>query len=165
MIVDLLSKASNNITATLRFQNQSVDFLTAGTDAVTVALPGTYTVTYQTLLKNQGLTVAQNVALTYTLDSALTLKSVVVETALGALARKAGSSPAAIVPVPSVPSTLNPGDAVTVTVVATGTVHSPSAENWLLTIMNATDGLAPRQQIVWTYVPAFYTAYLPIVVR
>jgi immune inhibitor A len=166
VIVDLLSKAGDNSTATLRFKNQSVDFYTGGDSTVTVAKSGPFTVTYQTVMQNVGLTVANNVGLTYTLDSALTFYSMNVEGS--AEPQPMGvSKPASSGPIRFSTATLDPGETITVTVVTNGRALPPPTSGWLLTIMDGTDGIAPRQQIWWTELDVTFTGYylyLPMII-
>jgi immune inhibitor A len=165
VVIDLLSKASSNITATLRFKNQSIGFVTNGDASVTAAKSGTYTVSYQTVISNTGFTVAHNVGLTYTLDSALTFNSMSVASSSAPLPN-GYINPARSGPIRWSTTTMNPGDAITVTLVANGTALPPPTSGWLMTIMDGTDGLAPRQQVWWTELNATFTGYtqfLPLV--
>ena len=116
--VQVVQEAPDHTWATVRVWNTSVDF-TSAVDKAAITVPGVYTVTYQTVVKNEiGSSVVPVVAVTYTLDTNLTL--------VGMTQIKNGT-----VVLPSTPTThwsatnMWPGDMVTLTVVATGTASTP----------------------------------------
>ncbi len=164
--IELKSKAGDdayNSTATLGFSNYSVDFKgTHSPGTITDITAGdTYTVTYQTVVKNTGTEMAHNVHLTYTLDSALTAVSM---TAVGTL-KGTTIPPVGTVVLPTTSwwtDELWVGDVVTVTLKATGTAENGCVETWL----DAYDGQIPRGP--WSFdtcIEATYPIYLPLVMR
>ena len=95
VVVDLISKAGDNSTATLNVKNHSVDFVTNGTNVVNTNLGKPFNVMYETVVTNIGPTIADNPFVQFDLDSILTVSAVEImgpggpETAL-----KQGSQPA-----------------------------------------------------------------------
>ena len=130
--IRLLNKSSDNARATLRFGNYSVDMTTSYEREVPLAMPGTYRLSYQTVVANVGAEIARQLALTYTLDSELNLVSMTSEGPTGAVNLSARSWTA---------QELLPGQAVTVTVVCTGTASSP---HWVGSVLDGHDGLVAR---------------------
>jgi immune inhibitor A len=139
--IQLVSKAGDdayNSTATLSINNASVDILPT-VDQAAITAPGPYTVTYQTVLKNTGTEIAYAPSFTYTLDSALTMVSMVID----------GSSGTVVLPGGTIDlltkswraNSMWPGSMVTVTLVAIGTAALPSQ---VTTLLNAFDGTAMR---------------------
>lgn len=116
-------------TATLSFYNQSVDFESSvDKSEVVIKAPGTYTVTYQTVVENTGVEAA-NVAVTYTLDADLNAASMMSTGGMDDLASASWSTP-----------TLAADEVVTVTLVATGTAELPLEDDTLTTQVDAFDG-------------------------
>lgn len=150
----------------------SVNFTSTFTLAPTIiTAPGTYTITYTTVVKNNNASaVVYNPAFTYTLDSALTMVSMII----------AGTSGTVSVPVSgtvSLPTkswraySMESGSAVTVTLVATGAIAagSVSVPYTVTTRIDAFDGAAVRDP--WylrtdiSAVAKIYKGYLPLLVR
>ncbi len=136
--IELLSKAPDDSTATLRVYNQAVTFDTTYEPDV-VSAHGVYTVTYTTIVANEGGSVAPNVGVTYTLDAALTFVTMTQEVEPGGTFVLVGAID------PDVPSwqadNLYLGDVVTLTVVATGVADTPEI---ITTQVDAFDGVIAR---------------------
>jgi uncharacterized repeat protein (TIGR01451 family) len=146
--INLLS--GNAVTATLRFNNHSVDFDTTYTPSVNKAV-GTYTVTYQTIVSNVGVEAASNVSTTYTLDPELTLVSFTASAGTVETNTLKWSTP-----------TLTAGSVVTLTMVTTGTIESAML---LETDMMAFDGQINRGPWFLPTDVVTYRLYLPVIHR
>ena len=135
--IELKSKAGDdayNSTATLGFSNYSVDIeSTVDETEITMKAPGTYTVTYQTVVENTGTEVTNNVIVTYTLDADLTAVSLTSTGGTDVLSPTKWST-----------ATLAPDAVVTVTLVATGTAALPLEDDALSTQVDAYDGQIAR---------------------
>jgi len=134
--VELVNEAPDHTWATVKVSNQMVTFDNSYTPA-SVTTPGVYTVTYQTVVKNEGSSPVPSVAVTYTLDSRLNLVSMtpngsgtMVPPPFGSvnLSTKSWSA-----------TDMWPGSMVTLTVVATGTASTPTVVS---TKVDAFDGEA-----------------------
>jgi len=137
-------------TATLGFSNYSVDIeSTADTDVV-IKAPGTYTVTYNTVVENTGTEVANDLAVTYTLDSKLTAVSLMSTGGASDLGTTSWST-----------GTLAPDAVVTLTLVATGTVGLPMEDDTLTTQVDAYDGQIMRGP--WFLETDIWVPYVSIV--
>ena len=154
--IELKSKAGDdayNSTATLGFSNYSVDIETTRTPASVGGRSGdTYTVTYQTVVENTGVEVANNVNVTYTLDTDLNPVSLTSTSGTDDFATTSWSK-----------TTMASGNVVTVTLVATGTATLPDV---VTTRVDAHDGLVARGSwfLDTQLAPTFYI-YLPIVMK
>ncbi len=167
--IELLSKAGDdayNSTATLKFWNQRATIETTHTPAEVELNPpgGTYTVTYQTVIKAEDFDIPNPVAVTYTLDSALTPVSLqAVGTLKGTLLPPVGT-----VVFPNVWWTdeMYAGDVVTVTLVAIGTAMLPTTVQTVTTQVDAYDGEVRGPWFFDTVVRVKpYKIYLPLVMR
>jgi immune inhibitor A len=142
VIIELLSKAGDDSTARLRFRNFSVDVVTA----VSIAFPSDsspeHQLTYRTVITNNGNESTQKMPFTYTLDSLLTLRSSSVRTGGSALGmdQPDGVRVAADQVTGSTPA-LAPGGAVTIEVVATGSITPGTT---VTTRLDVHDGQVPR---------------------
>ncbi len=134
-------------TATLHFANQSVDFKTSHTEEIVLSEPQVYTVTYTTVIKNEGGAVEDPVYVTYTLDSELTSVSLMAEGTL----KGTTIPPVGTVSMPNVWWTdeLYAGDHITLTLVATGTMAMPLEADTLHTNIEAIYGDTMKGP--WTY--------------
>ena len=142
-VVELVGEGEDGTWGKVRIWNQrpAIDIETTHTPAEVELNPpgGTYTVTYQTVVKADSA-VPNKVAVTYTLDSALTPVSLqAVGTLKGTLL-----SPVGTVVFPNVWWTdeMYAGDVVTVTLVATGTIMLPTTVQAVTTQVDAYDGEA-----------------------
>ncbi len=121
--IELIAQDPGNTWGRLRLYNQAVTFDTTYTPD-TVSAPGTYVVTYTTVVENEGSSLAPNVGVTYTLDAELTFITMTQESKAGSLILPVGTIDY------DVPAwhidELHPGDMVTLTVIATGTAETPA---------------------------------------
>ena len=125
--IDLLSKSADNTTATLRISNYSVDMVST---APAITGPGAFETTYHTWVRNSGTEIATNVAVTYTLDTSLSLVSFEASAGTASAATKSWSI-----------DSLAPGQVVTLTVKAAGTSLAP---RYLTTRIDGFDGKITR---------------------
>jgi immune inhibitor A len=151
--INLLSKTPDNARATLRFSNYRVDMVSSYAPMMSMVMPGTYTMTYQTVVANTGTEVARHVALSYTLDAALNVVNMTSVGPAGAvdLATKSWTA-----------QQLAPGSAVTVTVVCTGTASEPG---WVSSQLDAHDGQTKRGPWFFDTKLNTYRVMLPLVLR
>ncbi len=138
-------------TATLSINNLSVDF--DSTYPTVVSTLGNYTITYQTVVHNNGVVTATNVGVTYTLDSGLNFVSLAVQPVVGTVTTT--------VPGWSIAS-LNPGQVVTLTLITTGTVRS---SNMVETVLTAYDGQIARGPWFMDTDVMTYRTFLPLIRR
>jgi immune inhibitor A len=154
--IELKSKAGDdayNSTATLGFSNYSVDIETAH-DVWEFAGPldQEHSVTYETVVENTGTEVASNVVVTFTLDARLTAASLT----------STGGTPS-LTTTTWTTNTLVSGQAVTVTLVATGAVSAPAS---LTTWVDGHDGQTARGPWFFdTHIETGYFVYLPVAMR
>jgi uncharacterized repeat protein (TIGR01451 family) len=139
------------VTATLCIVNYGVDF--DSTYPTTLSTLGNYTITYQTVVHNNGVLTTTNVGVTYTLDSGLNFVSLVAQPAVGTVTTT--------VPGWSIAS-LNPGEAVTLTLVTTGRV---SSSTMVETVLTAYDGQIVRGPWFMDTDVMTYRTFLPILHR
>ena len=133
-VVELIEEAADHTWGKVRVYNQQVGFAsTVDKSEITMKAPGTYTVTYQTVVENAGTTIANNVVVTYTLDADLTATSLTSTGGTSDLATTSWSVAA-----------LAPDAIITVTLVATGTADLPLADDTLTTQVDAYDGQIAR---------------------
>jgi uncharacterized repeat protein (TIGR01451 family) len=132
--IEVLGQAPTGKWGLIRVYNQSVAFDTTYTEEVTMKAPGTYAVTYQTVVENTGVVTATDVYVTYTLDADLT-PAWMGSTAGTVLFPQATAWRA---------EELYPGDVATVTLVTTGTAELPLEADTLSTQVDAHDGMTAR---------------------
>jgi uncharacterized repeat protein (TIGR01451 family) len=153
--IELVEAADDGSWGRIKIYNQSVDFKTTVDKAEVSGLPGdVYTLTYQTVVENQGSEVDSNVYLTYTLDSDLTAVSLTEDNEHGT------------VKFPPTTAWWTDGlavdETVTLTLVATGTV---SMMDTVSTQVSAYDGQVERELGAVETDIATYSIYLPLVTK
>jgi hypothetical protein len=124
--------------------------------------PGTYWVVYQTVVKNESTSnIAYNVAVTYTLDSRLHFVAMQAEGRSGTVFLPIGT-----VYIPTYSwraSQVNPGEVVTLTVVATGIASTYEIIRTRVDAFNGGTALLP-QAVLETEI-AIYNIYLPVIMK
>lgn len=133
--IELVEKADDGSWGRVVIYNQAVDFETTHTQELTTLTPGTYTVTYQTVVENTGTMAASDVYVTYTLDADLTPVSF-EDSGVGTV-----EFPTDLV---WWTDELVAGETVTLTLVATYTAELPLSDDTLVTMLEANDGTTNR---------------------